>query len=372
MVRQRREVSRALTSPVAEGEHMNRTSFRTALMSSTVLLSAWAVAPAMAQSTGPGGGSFPGSILIPGSNTSFKVGGYAKLDYTYDFSAMQPIVGGLSPGAIPLDANVPGTKAGAGHSIHGGSQFTASESRFNIETRTPTGYGELKTVIEADFTNPSGLTNGAAFKVNSNSSGLRLRLAYGTLGPFLAGQAPSTFRDTLAEPETLDFGGAITAGVLRQPQIRYTYDAGGGLTIAGAVENPQTQVIDATTGVSTTNFGAGRADKLPDFTAAATWVQPWGHLALRAVAREIYDHDGVAVSADSFGWGLGASGDLRTWGKDQLLFQINGGDGIGRYSNALGLVQDTVVSTATSTMENLKIVSGVIAYQHWWTDQLRS
>src|SRR5581483_5907037 len=87
----------------------------------------------------PGGGSFPGSILIPGTNTSFKTGGYAKWDYTYDFSQEQNIVGGFSATALAIDGcaacGIGGAAIapGAQHTVHGGSQMTASESRFNFE-----------------------------------------------------------------------------------------------------------------------------------------------------------------------------------------------------------------------------------------------
>src|SRR5262245_60933651 len=103
----------------------------------------------------PGAGSFPGSFLVPGTQTSFKVGGYIKFDYTYDFGAQQGIVGGAGPIGLPLDSKCVALRFGTeclsadlSHHIHGTSQMTASESRFNIETRTPTAYGELKTFIE--------------------------------------------------------------------------------------------------------------------------------------------------------------------------------------------------------------------------------
>src|SRR5262245_36911683 len=93
----------------------------------------------------PGAGSFPGSFLVPGTQTSFRVAGYVKLDYTYDFGATQNIRGGIDFSSIALDSTknsilgiVP---ADAAHHIHGNSQYTASQSRFNIETRTPTAYG---------------------------------------------------------------------------------------------------------------------------------------------------------------------------------------------------------------------------------------
>src|SRR5215471_3021072 len=164
---------------------------RTALLASVALGPLLASHGAMAQGA-PGAGSFPGSFLVPGTQTSFKVGGYVKLDYTYDFGPTMNIRGGVDFSSIPLDSfksgisddglsNIP---ADAAHHIHGDSQFTASQSRFNIETRTPTAYGEMKTFIEGDFTNPNGLSNSGSLKVNSNSYGFRLRQAYGTLGPF--------------------------------------------------------------------------------------------------------------------------------------------------------------------------------------------
>ncbi len=331
---------------------------------------------AMAQS-GPAAGTFPGSILIPGTQTSFKVGGYVKLDYTYDFSASENIVGGLFPNTIPLDANVPGTTASAGHGVHGVSQMTAAESRFNIETRTPSSFGEVKTFIEGDFENPNGLVNSSSFTTESNSSGFRLRYAYGAVGPWLAGQWNSVFRDTLAEAETLDFNGPVGAGVYRQPQIRYTYPLGP-LHIVAGVENPTTVWTDATAGAplggqTFTTFGTGQGNKVPDLTAAATYDAGWGHLAFRGVFRDIYDHNGGTVSQSQFGWGLGVSGRISTWGKDDIIFQANGGDGVGRYlSNFTSLVPEAVVNSATGQMKTIAAWGGLLGYQHWWTGSLRS
>ena len=274
----------------------------------------------------PGAGSFPGSFLVPGTQTSFKVGGYVKGDFTYDFSAMQAINGGAAaaPTSAPFDGNSNpaifdsnGFKftAGTGHNIHGRSQITAAESRFNIETRTPTSYGELKTFIEGDFTNPNGLTNSSSLRLNTNSTGFRLRYAYGTLGPVLVGQFNSVFRDSSTEPETLDFGGPIVAGATRQPQFRYTFDFGNGLTLATAAESPQTNVVSnvfkanictsATSaatclhtfggGAGGTTFGTGNGDKIPDFTAALKYAGPWGGISLRGVIRDLYWHNGGLI-----------------------------------------------------------------------------
>ena len=325
----------------------------------------------------PGAGSYPGSFLIPGTNTSFSVGGYVKADYNYDFSAMSSVVGGVGGGfGIPLDAgffNGANQSASAGHNQHGRSSMTASESRFNIQTRTPTAYGEVKTFIEGDFTNPNGLSNTATFTSESNSSGFRLRQAYGTLGPVLAGQTFSAFNDLNAESETLDFGGDNYPGTLRVPQFRYTYDAGSGISLIGSAENPQTVWVDATGGTNSgTSFGTGQGNKIPDFVMRGEFTQPWGHISLRSAFRDLYDHNGSNVSTGQFGYALALGGDLKTWGKDDVLGQVFGGDGIGRYlSNNCGC-NDMSVNYANGTSETIPAWGVHGAYQHWWADNLRS
>lgn len=337
--------------------------------------------------TAPGAGSYPGSFLIPGTNTSFSVGGYVKLDYFYDFTSAGPLVGGI-PGGIgtPLDAGA-GHPATAGHSTHGVSQITASESRFNIQTRTPTAYGEVKTFIEGDFTNPSGLNNSATFTTESDSSGFRLRQAYGTIGPFLAGQTFSTFRDTGAEPDTLDFGSDNYPGTNRVPEIRYTYDAGNGISLIGAIENATTNFVDATTGSAAGTFnGTVNASKIPDFVLRADYAQPWGHVSLHGVFRDLYDHQGGATglattpstpntSTSEFGYGLGISGDLKTWGKDDLFGQAFGGDGIGRYLStncSQSGCPDVYVNNSTNASEAISAWGVMAGYEHFWADNLRS
>jgi Porin subfamily len=343
---------------------------------------------ANAQSTSaPGAGAFPGSLLVPGTNTSLKIGGYAKVDYMYDMSTNQNFVangGGTAANVsiIPLNDNIPGSTPGAGHSIHGDSHISAAESRFNIETRTPTSYGELKTFIEGDFEGISGVTPSNTFELNSDRTAFALRHAYGTLGPLLAGQYFSLFEDISAVVETLDFGGAIgVSGPLRQAQFRYVYNVGNGVTLAASIENPQTAVVSSTvlntnvTGTST--FALGQGDKIPDFVGAVIFGQGPGHIAFRAVGRELYDvGPGVTntaglntpgTNAKTLGWGAGISGDLHVFGPDDIIVQANGGKGIGRYITNTGTgMADSVISADGHTLTAIWQWGGVVGYQHWW------
>ncbi len=116
------------------------------------------------------------------------------------------------------------------------------ESRLNVETRTPTAYGEARTFIEFDFAGTNNFSGGGNTGTTNVADNLvpRLRYAYGTLGGFLAGQANSNFSDPDANPETIDFGGDVgQAGVVRIPQVRYTYAGPYGSAWSASLETPR-------------------------------------------------------------------------------------------------------------------------------------
>ncbi len=114
------------------------------------------VAPAMGTEAVPGvplaGGSFPRSFLIPGTDTSIRVGGFIDLTGLYYFQGNNNVNPGtpssnfgqngnlnsmpLSGGFVPGLGNV---AQGANHA-RGNGVFTMSpqQSRLNFETRTPT------------------------------------------------------------------------------------------------------------------------------------------------------------------------------------------------------------------------------------------
>src|SRR5687767_52320 len=123
-------------------------------------------------------GDKPRSWKLPGTNTSMNVGGFVKMSLLWDFSQSGQVSSsttteGIGAGVYP----VPGSAADNIH--NGGSfQFTARRSRFWIQTWTPTDWGELRTYIEADFA-------GAGAAAGPSTNLLRLRQAFGTLGPVL-------------------------------------------------------------------------------------------------------------------------------------------------------------------------------------------
>ena len=380
------------------------------------------------------GGSFPRSFLIPGTDTSIRVGGFVDetLDYYFQGgpvngtqSTTVGVTGNLE--VIPLNVHsnsivsgfpTPGNIVpGQVQNSRGNGVFLQSprETRLNVETRTPTAWGESRTFVELDFAGGNNFSTNNATTV-SDSLIPRIRYAYGTLGGFLAGQANSNFSDPDANAETLDFGGpAGQAGVVRIPQVRYTYSGPWGAAWSISAETPETDIVTPAGNVKTdTNLGQnpvvnGTAgcvangitispttactlafnptkSSAPDVTFASYWAQPWGHVDFRGVVRPTLTvNDGHFIDRSFVGGGGGVSGDVKPgwfgWEKDDFLWQFTIGDGLGRYlnsSNGVALATNFLSPPATAAAAASILVKPVsefgyqLGYQHFWLANLRS
>jgi hypothetical protein len=385
------------------------------------------------QTTAPGGGSVPGSFLVPGTNTSIYFHGIIWAEST-DF--IGPHEGDTTLGVTGLPLHGYGIKSGesAGYSVNGGWELNLKGTRFILGTSTPTAFGELKTYLEADFNQFAG---GQVTGVNADT--FRLRQAYGTLGPWLFGQTYSNYVDLLSWPDADGLDASVGAGIPmvtitgRLPQIRYTYLAGNGLTLAGSVEMPITyynletcssvgpctsvgvagnsnnQAAPVTTGsgsVLQVAASTGGVQDIPAFVGTGEWDQPWGHIKLGAVLQDLQIRNQPAVSngndISKLGYGLSASGHLNTWGKDRLGGGANYTHGAFQYGPGYldagstgGIVMESPLASnlATSTCTGTGaagVLGGVpgqldgcatslanayglyVNYLHYWTDVLRT
>jgi hypothetical protein len=75
-----------------------------------------------------------------------------------------------------------------------------------------------------------------------------------------------------------------------------------------------------------------------------------------------------------FGWGFNLAGSAKIVGKDTLVFQGAYGNGIERYFNdTSGEGEDAAPkSTQDPHLKALPVVATYGAYQHFWTERLRS
>jgi hypothetical protein len=378
-----------------------------------------------------GGGSFPRSFLIPGTDTSIRLGGFVDLTSLYFLNGANsgnPGTPSSNSGqngnlnAIPLgQVNIPGAgpvAQGANHSRGNGVfMFSPQQSRINVETRTPTAWGESRTFLEFDWAGANNFNPLSAQQAGGDSLLPRLRFAYGTLGGFLAGQAISNFSDADADTESMEFGGSAgSTGGYRVPQVRYTLAGpyGSAFSVSaeqpttglivpsgtisndqllsanqnapGPVTNPLAPLVPATcngvpctgTGITpgtTTQFNPAQVFA-PVLTAASYWAQPWGHVDFAAILVPNRINDGKFVDRTFLGYGGHVAGDVKPgwfgWAKDDFLFSFVAGPGIGNYSSgglstafneATNFSIATACRTPTPTCTGLAAASNVIAEQ---------
>lgn len=283
-------------------------------------------------------------------NTTFKIGGYIKMDaISSSYSD-----GTLGAGNLGRDFYIPSLTPVGGTEENRTFDMHARQTRINFGTDSKIDGHKLKTFIEFDFL---ATPNGNERITNSYTP--RMRHAFLTFDNWLFGQTWSTFMNVGSLPETADFIGNTDFGIfIRQTQIRYT--AG---DFQFSIENPETTVSTSTGRVVTDD------NELPDFVGRYNYKS--GNLALvgAVLARQLTYNDGAAIDDSVTAFGLSLTGKLML-GKDDIRFGVNTGSGMGRY---IGLnVANGAVLKADNTLEAIDSTAYYAAFRHFWNDKWRS
>ncbi len=311
-------------------------------------------AVAIAQADDPTQGllsSFPGAWRLPGTNSAFKVGGFVRTAIVYNQDVLE-IPDRFIVGSIPV-----GTSSDANAAQ---SSITADQSRLSFDYRQSTQAGILRAYIEGDFT--------------GDGNTFRLRNAFGQWDRVLAGQTWSAFVDTNATPEGVDFEGLNARINVRQSQVRFSPRFGENLSLELSLEDPNPELQN----------GSG-ITRLPDLVIAGRF-QPHDRLHLKAalLGRQIRGQEAVPSGSDNDGnidkqyaWGYSLSGSFNTPYfdyRDKFLFQLNKGDGIGRYVNDLSSIgnYDGIFNQATGDLQLFNVFATYGSLQHWWGNTTRS
>jgi len=166
------------------------------------------------------------------SKFNLSIGGYVKLDYAYNSTAIGPVLPGAPGGGIPAK----GTSA----NLKDESIMTAKQSRFWLKTAGPDFLGaKTNALIEADFYGGGSASNEIA--------NLRLRLAYATLDwantQVLFGQYFDTWGPLVGN--TIDFRQGGTTGAPNNPRVpqirvtqRFDLDPDNSIRLVLGVQNP--------------------------------------------------------------------------------------------------------------------------------------
>ncbi len=312
-----------------------------------------AQAPALPAGTQP----IQATTITPGANpgTKFTVGGMIRIDAMATKTSDGDIAKGTAgrdfyvPGAVPVGGNGPDTYMDA----------HAKFSRLWFDASTTLDSGDkLGARFELDFFGGS-LGNSAA----TNTYGATLRHAYLTYNNWLVGQTWSNFMDLGALIDSVDFVGPTDALVfVRQPQLRYTK---GPWTVS--LESPETTVQPFGGGARVI---AGDNSAIPDVIARYTHKGAWGHFSVAGMARQLKYEPVAGNSSSDTGFGATVSGLVKLGDKTDIRYQVNAGEGIGRYIG-LATVQQDAIADATGNIDALGGWAAYVGLRHVFNPGLR-
>jgi hypothetical protein len=317
-----------------------------------------------------------GFFYIPGTETCLRVGGRVRAEYAIGerFSDFQDAYG------------------------------TRARGRLNIDARTATAYGTLRTFIRYELTNNSGIyTAGTGpFNVGAAVPGFArgaaattslVDLAFVQFGPITAGRAQSFFDFyasdyNFASVRTADsrvnllaytatFGSGFSATVSLEDRVSGTVNR----ELPGVIFNPVVPFATAPAVVQGQDF--------PDLVASLRVDQGWGSAQLSgALGQRNYATAAAlgAVEGDELVWAIQggvkinlpmlAAGDalfLQAAYADGALGYLGwspGSFGLGRTGRLV--LADASINPITGNVDNSTGWSLVAALRHFWTPQLRT
>lgn len=250
-----------------------------------------------------------GFYYIPGTDTCLKLGGYLRAEVSFN----GPLFDAANSGV-----------AGA-HNRLTNNYISKSRESLNIDTRTATEYGVLRTYFSGVFTWISGSYAGAgSTAVNgatSYTTSVGSQIAGGSLGVYAAfiqfagftmGHAVSQFSAPWTNYPANNFDGLPggASWVVGVNQFTYTADFGQGVT---ASISAQDQVATSTTniwnvsgataaGLATGAYGANDigGSRTPDLIAMVRVDQAWGLFQASFAAHD--NHAGYFGAAETTGY----------------------------------------------------------------------
>ncbi|MEM6554700.1 MAG: DcaP family trimeric outer membrane transporter [Pseudomonadota bacterium] len=271
-------------------------------------------------------------------DTTFKLAGFIDVDA----HATTLSDGGIASNSIARDFYIPSATPIGGEETSF-TDITAQASRFAITAQKPVGEKSVTGYLEMDF-----LGSAQGNELVSNSYSPRLRRAYIDYGNWRVGQEWSTFQNTSAIPESASFL-ILSDGMVfvRQAQVRYTNG-----NWQFAVENPNTTSL---------NIGSRDENLLPDLVARYNFKGDYGNVSVAAIGRQLRADLGP-TEEETYGFGLSVAGRVKVGDKDDVRFNLTGGEGIGRY---IGLAASRATAIAPNgDLEAIASYGGLVAWRH--------
>jgi hypothetical protein len=245
------------------------------------------------------------------------------------------------------------------------------QTRFGVKSSSPTPLGDLNTVFEWELFGTG---------VDAGQTTLRLRHAYGELGPIGAGQTWSPFMDIGVFPNTVEYWGPPGMAFFRNVQVRWmpVRKKSGSVTIA--LERPGASGDQGVYADRIELSDITPRFNFPDLSGNARIDRKWGYLQTAAIVRKIgwVDTSGnkANLGASVVGWGIDLSSNLNLSKNDVAKLSFVYGRGIENYMNDAPFdvgVAHTPPNSAVPFKGVLLPLYGVVAFlDHTWNQHFTS
>jgi len=289
-------------------------------------------------------------IQMPGNDTKLSVYGFVyALGQYYGDVAERGGTGSLVPGSN-------------GSAEQGVMEFSIKPSRWGFASVTPNStFGDITTKIEYDLNVGSG-------------AAAHMRHAFATVGNLTFGHTWSLWNDLDASIDEVDWAGPVGSACWdtpRRPQLRYTFPIDKQNTFAIGLEQT-TGLMDGDLAIAApAGYTAGA--KTPNLVAAYTYADSWGHLAARVLETNhaVYLPSVAGVKGkdySKYGTAVMLSGDVK-FGKDDLVFNVYNGQGLGDYG--YGFQASQFVGGTSNTWYLVKNTGYGAGYTHVFSPMWR-
>lgn len=324
---------------------------------------------------------------IPGTDTCIRVGGHIRAEVSFNSRGtnLQSLAPGDGSSTDTRDRDI---------------FFTRARAFLNIDTRTQTAYGTLRTFYVMRFQHETPVGTTAAATVPG------LDAAMIQWGGFTIGRASTSFMDApfnYAYKWTPNyFGTSDTAG--GRFVAAYTHQFGNGLSGTIALEDSKerrrpfyngTNVLTSGVGATIAPNSAG-GNTWPDIVGQLRLDQAWGSMHLAAMATNVHatyygatnltgspsDRVGFAVNgglAIKTAWGVNDSfylnGTYAEGATRETFGNIGQGSSFGIFGNNNGVTTGYIVDSVFATGGQQQLTTtfgGVAAYEHGWNNEWRT
>ena len=260
------------------------------------------------------------------SDHNLEVYGFVQLDAIQDFDRVNPDWDAtLRPSRIPTTEGQFGSD--------GQSVFSVRQSRLGAKATGILAGKPYEAKFEFDLYGTG---------VDAGQTTMRIRHAYASWGPFLAGQTNSLFMDGDVFPNVVDYWGPAGMVFVRNPQIRWTFWNRNGWKAAVALEHATDDIDTGNLRLIDEDLATNirNDEKLPDLTAQVRYQGKWGHVQLAGILRRVgYDTIGTDDNeprGHQTGWGVDLTGSFKLSLATLRLGAVYG-RGIASYMNDGGM-----------------------------------